>query len=82
MASKPKIIPVGARYHLFRGWWLAPTGEHGTAVMCCGLIRETRVPLQTLRSYSDPDLCQKCLRLRPRERRTLSKAQQERRRKE
>ena len=74
MAAKPRIIPIGEKYHLFRGWWLAPTDKRGCAVMCCGLIREIRLPLQTLGSYADPDLCQKCLRLRPKAQRTLAKS--------
>ena len=71
MTSKPKIIPIDTRYHLFRQWW---SESEQWAVMCCGLVRQVRLPLQTLGSYADPDLCRKCLRLRPKAQRTLTKS--------
>ena len=76
MTTQPKMFPIGDKYHLFRGWWL----RWHLAVTQCGKIAEVFRGLQTVHTYKAPDLCKRCLQLRPKAQRTLTKSKRKGRR--
>ena len=71
MNTKPKMFPIQDKYHLFRGWWIE---ERRLGATYCGRIAQIFGVLQTCHTYKNPDLCQRCLQLRPKAQRGLAKS--------
>lgn len=63
MAAKPRIIPIGEKYHvLYAPMLYAPV--KWLEVTLCGRTVWWSIETSPLSSYADPNLCKLCLRRR------------------